>query len=312
MFYVLAAMVVVVSSAHLAGHLEGAVRKEPMVIVVSSSTSEPYQQVVEGFWQLVRRQYQQAKGYSYFLGSDAEKNRQIMEEIASRKADMFFTLGSLATREIQTAYSHLPLVATMVIDDQLLKKSKQTTGVTLRFPAKVHLHWLRRLLPEARHVYLLYNPMENSTTFKELAREMEHSGLEVRGLAVESVSQLPAALKSVGRQADVLLGLADQTVYSGKTAKAVLLSTFQDRIAFAGLSSHWVKAGALYALERDYADLGRQCGEMACRILGGTPVAAIATATPDVVKYVINMKTARHLRLTINPALVEQAAEVFE
>lgn len=285
--------------------------KEPLVVVLSSSQSEPYQQVVDGFWQQLHHQYQETKGYTYFLGPDLRKNRELMAEIDSREPDLLFTLGSMATKEVQAAYPNKPLVATMVLDEQLLSQGKQTTGVTLRFPAKVHLDGLRRILPDVRRIYLLYNPAENAAMFKEFEKEAKPMGLEIHGLAVESVAQLPAALKSVGRQADMLLGLADQTVYSSKTAKAVLLSTFRDRIPFAGLSRSWVKAGALYALERDYADLGRQCAEMVCQILDGTKVADVVPVSPERVLYVINMKTAKHLRVIINPSLVKEAAEVF-
>ncbi|MFO0732606.1 MAG: ABC transporter substrate binding protein [Nitrospiraceae bacterium] len=52
------------------------------------------------------------------------------------------------------------------------------------------------------------------------------------------------------------------------TAEPILLSTFRNKIPLAGLSTSWVKAGALYALDRDYLDIGSQCGEIAGKILG--------------------------------------------
>lgn len=295
-----------------AASVEGAVGTGP-VVVVSSSTSDSFRQVEEGFWQEVRGCRPEAAAISYALGPEPLARQEIMTAIAAREPGLIFTLGVRATQEVQAAWPRHPLVATMVLDERLFTVGGQTTGVSLRFPAEVHLYWLRRILPEARRVYLLYDPAENAAMLVEIKKAAErHPGLEIHGLAVESVSQLPAALKAVGRQADVLLGLADATVYSGKTATAVLLTTFQDRVPFAGLSRSWVKAGALYALERDYRALGRQCGAMACRILAGSAAADIPPARPAAVRCIVNLKTAKHLRLTINAAVLEEAAEVFE
>jgi putative ABC transport system substrate-binding protein len=283
------------------------------VVVVSSSTSDSFQQVEEGFWQVVRGCRPDTAEIGYALGPEPVAQQEIMTAIGANAPGLIFALGARATQEVQAAWPQRPLVATMVLDERLFTLGGQTTGVSLRFPAEVHLDWLRRILPEARQVYLLYDPAENAAVPAEIKKAAQrHPGMEIHGLAVESVSQLPAALKAVGRRADVLLGLADATVYSGKTATAVLLTTFQDRVPFAGLSRSWVKAGALYALERDYRALGRQCGAMACRILAGTEVAAIPPTTPEAVRCIVNMKTAKHLRLTINAAVLDEAAEVFE
>ena len=48
-----------------------------------------------------------------------------------------------------------------------------------------------------------------------------------------------------------------------QTAEPILLSTLKNKIPLVGLSSSWVKAGALYALDRDYVDIGLQSGELA-------------------------------------------------
>lgn len=51
-------------------------------------------------------------------------------------------------------------------------------------------------------------------------------GLEIIVVPVKTAKGLPSALKSLDRKADSILGIADKTVYSSKTAKAVLLFSF--------------------------------------------------------------------------------------
>ena len=73
----------------------------------------------------------------------------------------------------------------------------------------------------------------------------------------------------------------------------MLLFSFRQQIPFVGLSDEWVKAGALYALERDYPDLGAQAGGLAVKILGETPPRALPPQTPRTILYDINLKTAQ-------------------
>src|SRR4030067_1111588 len=59
--------------------------------------------------------------------------------------------------------------------------------------------------------------------------------------------------------------LPDAVVHNPKAAKIILLFSYRHRIPFIGPSESWVKEGAFYALDRDYRDMGAQCGEMADR-----------------------------------------------
>jgi putative ABC transport system substrate-binding protein len=129
--------------------------------------------------------------------------------------------------------------------------------------------------------------------------------------AINSAKQLKAGLKHISRNADVLLAIPDQTVYSGKTAKEVLLFSYRNRIPFIGLSASWVKAGALYALGIDYRDLGRQAAELANNILAGTPPEK-TSSYPDKIIYTMNSRTMDHLHLNINNDLIKGSAKVFE
>ncbi len=94
-------------------------------------------------------------------------------------------------------------------------------------------------------------------------------------------------------------------------AQAILLYSFRNRMPFSGLSASWVKAGALYALERDYEDMGAQCAEMAEKVARGRRPASLPPAKPRKVVYTLNLKTAEHLKLSLPPELVEGAAEVY-
>jgi len=128
---------------------------------------------------------------------------------------------------------------------------------------------------------------------------------------VETPQALPEALENLARRAEILWGITDQTVLSPQTAEPILLFSFRNRIPFTGLSTSWAKAGALYALDRDYNDIGLQCGEIAGKILQGTPINSIPPYPPRKVFYALNLKTADYMKLSIPETLVNGAQQVF-
>ena len=86
----------------------------------------------------------------------------------------------------------------------------------------------------------------------------------------------------------------------------------QNRIPLSGDSTGLVKAGALFSLERDYADIGKQAGELASKILGGAAPATLSPEPPRRLLYSVNLKTARHMRIQLSDDVVQNAARAFE
>jgi putative ABC transport system substrate-binding protein len=78
-----------------------------------------------------------------------------------------------------------------------------------------------------------------------------------------------------------------------------------------GLSASWVKAGAMYSLEWDFEDLGRQCGEIAERMLRGNLKQGIDYAAPRKAAYALNLNTARQMKIEFPEAIVRGAKQVF-
>jgi putative ABC transport system substrate-binding protein len=72
-----------------------------------------------------------------------------------------------------------------------------------------------------------------------------------------------------------------------------------------------VKAGALYALDRDYKDLGSQCGELAIKVLQGTKPSMLPIVPPRKTLYSLNQKTADHMKLEFSPLIMKNAQQIF-
>ena len=88
--------------------------------------------------------------------------------------------------------------------------------------------------------------------------------------------------------------------------------SFRNRIPLIGLSSAWVKAGSLFSLERDYNDVGAQAAELALKIAGGVSPSSLPPQTPRKAGYVLNRRTAEHMKLELPEGMIDGADRTFE
>ena len=282
------------------------------VLILISNDAAPYQEALAGFRDFFERAGQKVEIQSQPLHNDAAKAEPVLAQAREQHVAMILTLGTLATQSALRLAPDLPVVAGLVVTVDDLNKAPNATGVVLELPLDVEVMWLQRMLPSQKNVGLLYNPAQNQARIDTAAKLLTARGLTAYPQTVDAPKDLPDALENLTNHADVLWGIADPVVYTPQTAKPILLFSFRNRIPVVGLSSAWVKAGALYALDRDYFDIGAQCGELAQKIFDGTPVSKLPAQRPRKIVYTINLKTARYMKLDIPVPLVQGAREVFD
>jgi putative ABC transport system substrate-binding protein len=281
--------------------------------VLMSQDSPPYQEALAGFRQYLEQQRVDISLNSYTLSGTAPQVKEVIEAIRKEGASLLLTLGSFATREAVRKIVEVPIVAGLILDRRDLRQAANATGVILEFPLEIEFQWLQRLLPGHKTIGVLFSPEENRQKIDAAMRVAQNAGLTLIARPVKTPQDLPDALNSLANRVDALWSVADKTVLSPQMAKPLLLFSLRNHIPFIGVSEPWVKAGALYALDRDYTDVGVQCSEMALKILrDGMRASAIPPATPRKVMYSLNLNTARQLPLTIPAGMIHGAHRVFE
>ena len=284
----------------------------PRIAAIVSQDAAPYEEALAGFRSHLEQQGLRAQIDVYPLHGDVAGASPALQRARQDRAGLILTLGSLGTQAAARLDQDVPIVAGLVLSADDLGRSANVTGVVLEFPVETELRWLQRLLPGQRNVGVLFNPSENQGRIDAAARAAKTMGLNLFARKVESPKDLPDALDSLNNRADVLWGVADQIVLNPQTVKPILLFSLRNRIPFVGLSATWVKAGALYALDRDYDDIGRQLGEMAVKILQGAAPGSLQPVSPRKVVYCINRRTARLLRLDLQASVLRGAQAVID
>ncbi|MBX3236543.1 MAG: ABC transporter substrate-binding protein [Nitrospiraceae bacterium] len=300
------------SALGLLMHCDVVAAKSDRIMVLSGQDIQPYQEVLAGIQQSLTKQGIGASLEVHFLQGNTAKTQEALNDLKNSGARLVVTLGSAATQAAVREVGHLPILATMIVSADDIKSSPNATAVLLDFPLETQLQWLRRIVPGAGTVGVLFNPKENQTKINNALQVAKNSGVILVAQAVDTPRALPDALENLSRHVDALWGISDSIVMTPHTAEPILLSTFRNKIPLAGLSTSWVKAGALYALDRDYLDIGSQCGEIAGKILGGTDAGSLVPLHPRKVMYVVNLKTAGAMNLELSQEIVRGAAHVFQ
>ncbi len=258
------------------------------VLVLSSADNPPYRQALAGI------QKQGLPVESLQATSDDEAAVAAALARAGRDS-VIVTLGARAAAMVSRSAPLSPTVNCMMPgNDDPKVPAGNPQAVPLEIPIDTHILWLKRLLPNARNVGLLYDPGQSERRAAETAGALTGAGYVPVLEPVSSPSALPVALGRLTKTSNVLLALADRIVFAPEHSRALLLFSFRNLIPLAGPNETWVRAGALYAVDWDYLDLGRYCLALGQRQLAGnrTPV-----PPPARTRVIVNMRSAEQLRV---------------
>jgi|PlaIllAssembly_1097288.scaffolds.fasta_scaffold40186_2 putative ABC transport system substrate-binding protein len=287
--------------------------RAPKILILTGSDAAPYKETREGFLQYLRKQGMQVDVEIYTLKDGTAQNKlQALQEANKREIDLIFTLGNSATASALERSMNVPIIFGLVLRADKTIKPGRATGVTLEFPLETQIEMLRRILPAARTIGVLYNPKENQEIIDSAVKLFQKTGLKLNAQRVTVPQDLPAALDYMAKNVDVLWGIPDTLVLNAQTAKQILLFSYRNRIPLVGISPEWVKAGALYSLEWDFTDIGAQCGDMALKIMKGTSISTLPPASPRKVLYSVSAKTIRYMKVDVPEAMIRQAYHIYD
>jgi putative ABC transport system substrate-binding protein len=195
------------------------------------------------------------------------------------------------------------------------RPGRNLTGVVLfsyELIAK-RLQLLHEMVPAATSVALISNPTNPGNAFQ--VREAK-TGAGVLGLGLQDLnasvpSELEGAFALIVQQRIGAVLVMDDPFLNLQNSQLVALSS---RHAMAAIYPYreFTAAGGLMSYGPSVAESNRQVGIYTGRILKGEKPADMPVMQPTKFEFVINLKTARALGLTVPPTLLALADEVIE
>jgi putative tryptophan/tyrosine transport system substrate-binding protein len=285
------------------------------VAVLQSSRLGPFEEAVGALVGELRQSPLQPEVLTFDLGGHASAGDAVLERVREAAPRVVISVGSLATSVVLEASPALapPVVFAMVLYPEasgFLKGRRDVTGASLDVPYEVQFDYVRRLLPKAKRIGVLYSPAETGPVIEAARDAARRTDLELVAESVEEPSRVPAVLDGLMQRIDALWTVADGRVFTPQTTPAILLSALRHRVPVIGLSLGQVKSGALATYLVDYAEVGRQAAGLALKVLAGEAAESLPVTRPREISLALNLKTAELLDLRLPEDLVEQAREV--
>ncbi|MDR2852577.1 MAG: ABC transporter substrate-binding protein [Burkholderiaceae bacterium] len=257
-------------------------------------------------------QYQSAQGNP---GTAA----QIARQFIGTHPDAIVGIATPSAQALVAATKTTPIVFSGVTDPvgaQLVSgwnaSGTNVTGVSDQLALDQQIELIRRAVPHAKRVGMVYNPGEvNSVVVvKKLRQLLPKQGMTlVEASAPRSVDVSSAARSLVGK-VDVIYTNTDNNVVSsyeslvkvGNEAKIPLIASDTDS----------VKRGAIAALGISYYTLGQQTGRIVARILKGEKPGNIKPEISEKLELFVNLGAAKKQGVMLSEDFIKSAKEVIQ
>ena len=257
-----------------------------------------------------------------FPNEEPEQFRSMAGELVALKPDVLLAAGPSAALAAKNATTTIPVVFIVVPDpiasqlvDSLARPSGNVTGLSnfaLQLSAK-RLEYLKQLIPDLSRVALLINP--NVAITRRYIEESETAAnqlqLTLQLVEARSLEDLePAFDAMVKARAQAVAINAEGLFFHGRAHVAKMAR--ERGLPTCVYSRETLEAGALISYGPDQRAIFRRAASYADKILKGAKPSDLSVEQPTKLEFLINLKTAKALGLTVPESLLARADEVIE
>ncbi len=249
-----------------------------------------------------------------------ERLPALAAELVRLKVDIIITQGTPAALAAKHATPTIPIVMAIAgnpvesgIVASIARPGGNITGSTFFYPEinTKRLEVLKDAFPGLARVAVLMNPDNPAMVSVLRAMEGPAQGINVKlwHVNVRRLEELDAAFKLAKAQTQALTVL-DEGLFIDNARRIADLA-IRHRLPSIGFREYCV-AGGLLAYGVDFPHIWRQAAVLVDKILKGTKPADLPIQQATRFELVINLKTAKALRVTIPDALLLRADEVIQ
>jgi putative ABC transport system substrate-binding protein len=260
--------------------------------------------------------------YRYAEGK-YERLPALATELVRLEPQVIFAVSTAAAQAAKGATSTIPIVMWGVSDPigagliaSFARPGGNVTGLT-GSPAfetySKQLQLLKEAVPRARRIAFLWNPANPAAlpAIKVVKETAQKLGVELQVVDARVPEEFEPAFRTLTQaRADALL-VAQEALFVIHLPRLADLS-IKGRLPTICALDGYAKAGGLMNYSVNQADTFRRVAGYVDRLLRGAIPAELPVEQPTKFEFVINLKTAKVLRVTIPPSLLLQADQVIE
>jgi len=250
-----------------------------------------------------------------------ERQGELAAELVRLKVDVIVSSGPTMTRAAKEATATIPIVMAFDSDPvgngfvtSLARPGGNVTGLSALSPelSGKQLELLKEIIPKLSRVAVLGNSTEpaNPKTFKEIELAAGPLGVQLQPLDVLDPKDIETAFRAaIKAHADALLALVSGGLSDHRTQ--IVNLALKSRLPVMYYSGLFVEAGGLMSYATSFTDLSRRAATYVDKILKGAKPAELPVEQPKKFEFIVNLKAAKQIGLTIPPNVLARADKVI-
>jgi len=269
---------------------------------------------IEGKNIVVEYRYTEGKG---------DRNPSLVAELVQLKVDVLVVPGPGAIRAAKQATKTIPIVILSQEDpvaaghiDSLARPGGNVTGLTrlTRELSGKRLELLTQVVPKISRVGVLWDPNSQTsqpTIFKDYEAAARALKIQLQSLEVRGSNDFQGAFRAAAKgRANALIVIRNPL--HTRNQKQIADLAIKNRLPSMHETSDYVEAGGLVSYSANEADQFRRAAYYVDRILKGAKPADLPVEQPMKFEFVINLKTANQIGLTIPQWTLMKADKVIQ
>ena len=269
--------------------------------------------------------YAEGKNVTYvgrWADTKFERLPGLAQELIGLDVDLLLTTGAPAAEAAKRATSTIPIVVVVPGDADatglvasLARPGGNVTGISdpaTELSAK-RLGILKEAVPSAKRIAVMWNENDRAMTLRygEVEKAARVLHVTVEPLGVRGPDDIDAALVMMTRERpDALFLVADSLTVANR--KRIIDFAATHHIPAMYEISLYVQDGGLMSYGPNMDDLYRRAAAYANRIFKGAKPSEMPVELPTKYEFVIDLKTAKALDMTIPQSMLLRADEVIQ
>ena len=269
--------------------------------------------------------YVEGKNVAYeyrFADDKLDRLPALAEELVRLKVDVLHTPGTPGALALKKATRTIPIVFSDVTDpvaaglvDSLARPGGNITGFSSieAVLAGKRLELLKETVSKLSRVAVLWDPQNPSSTqeWRESQRAARELDLQLHSMEVSSADKYEDAFKEANRARSGALAVLSTPLASSHQSQIAELAA-RNRLPAIYVQGSFVTIGGLMSYGPDQTERYRRVAVFLDKILKGAKPADLPVEQPTKFEFIINLKAAKQIGLTIPPNVLARADKVIK
>lgn len=236
----------------------------------------------------------------------------IADKLVSQRCDLIFAIATPAAQAVANKTETIPVLVTAVTDPKTAglvesneKPGTNVSGTSDLTPCMEQIKLLKKLVPDAKKIGLLYCSSEENSKFQiSIAKKAcDMNGLKYVDATVSNTNEVQQVVQSLVGKVDAIYSPTDNMIAS--TMATVALVTTPAKIPVIVGEDGMCQGGGLATYGINYYELGKQTAKMAVEVFNGKKPRDMPIQYLSKCDFTYNKETAAALGITIPADLLK-------